>query len=39
MEAVGGVGREQETAVSGQRPPQEAPEQRVTVRGLLAGHA
>ena len=39
VKAVGGVGREQEAAVSGQCPAQQTPERRVAVRGLLAGHA
>jgi hypothetical protein len=38
LKAVGGVGREQEAAVSGQRPSQETPEAYITLQpGLLAG--
>ena len=38
MKAVGGVGREQEAAVSGHGAPQKAPEGRVGFQsGMLAG--
>ena len=38
MKAVGGVGRKQETAVSGQGAPQEAPEGHAALESsLLAG--